>query len=74
MSLTMHDLVGYELAINLYLKSSNHVLPPESVERIVFMTAMETYDGATNGNKNRGGMKKANDMYVSCQRYAQTSG
>ena len=74
MSLTIHDLVGYELAINLCLKSSNHVLPPESVERIVFMTAMEAYDGATNGNKNRGGMKKASDMYVSCRYCVQISG
>lgn len=31
-------------------------------------TAMEAYDSATNGNKTRGGMKKANDMYVSAQR------
>ena len=25
---------------------------------------MEAYDGASNGNKTRGGVKKANDMYV----------
>jgi hypothetical protein len=55
-------LAGYDLAIKLYLKSSQRSLPSDSVERIILATAMEAYDGATNGNKTRGGMKKANDM------------
>lgn len=62
--LTRHKYTGYELAINLYLKQEDHLLPPNIVERIVMMTAMEAYDSATNGNKTRGGIKKANDMYV----------
>ena len=44
------------------------------MERIVLATAMEAYDGATNGNKTRGGMKKANDMYVSAQHAMLDSG
>jgi hypothetical protein len=60
--LTKHEYIGYDLAINLYLKSASHPLPPDTVEQIVMVTAMEAYDSATNGNKTRGGMKKANDM------------
>ena len=51
-----------ELAINLYLKTSTEFLPRGRVEQIVLMKAMEAYDSASNGNRTRGGIKKANDM------------
>lgn len=57
-------IIGYDLAIKLYLASSARALPPGKVEDIVLAKAMEAYDGASNGNKTRGGMKKANDMWV----------
>jgi len=56
--------VGYSMATKLYLSdqlSTKH-LPEGDVERVVLAKAMEAYDGASNGNRTRGGMKKANDM------------
>jgi protein transport protein SEC39 len=53
---------GYALAIKLYLKSSHPSLPLERVGEVVLHEAMAAYDSASNGNKTRGAMKKANDM------------
>ncbi|KXT07313.1 hypothetical protein AC578_440, partial [Pseudocercospora eumusae] len=56
---------SYQLAARLYLTSDTHEsLSADKVEHAVLAIAMESYDGATNGNKTRGGMKKANDMQV----------
>jgi len=51
------------MALRLYLKDecSSNRLPKETVEQIVLAKAMEAYDGASNGNRTRGGMKKASD-------------
>ncbi len=52
------------MAIKLYLSdqlATKH-LPEGDVQRVVLAKAMEAYDGASNGNRTRGGMKKANDM------------
>lgn len=57
-------IAGYDLAVRLYLKSSSQLLPLDGVEEIVMARAMEAYDGASNGNRTRGGMKKANDMWA----------
>jgi len=47
----------------LYLHDSNaRMLPVESTETIVLAKALEAYDGASNGNKMRGGVKKASEM------------
>lgn len=55
--------IGYEFASNLYI-SDAYQRPLESsrVEQIILDKAMEAYDGASNGNRTRGGMKRANDM------------
>lgn len=50
------------MAATLYLQSSQQLLPRSTVESIVLAKAMEAYDGASNGNKTRGGVKKASDM------------
>ena len=55
-------MTGYELALSLYLKSPRSTLPHERLEQIVLMKSMEAYDGASNGNRTRGGMKKASEM------------
>lgn len=60
----------YDLAIKLYLPPANDdtdkTKPPllrlEKVEAVILSQAMEAYDGASNGNKHRGGVKKANEM------------
>lgn len=37
-------------------------LPHERTEEVLLAKALEAYDSASNGNKTRGGIKKANDM------------
>lgn len=39
-------------------------LPMSKIENIIIGQVMEAYDSASNGNRTRGGMKKANDMYA----------
>jgi len=57
---------GYDYAIRLFVteRASARRLPTEKVEQVVLAKAMEAYDGASNGNRMRGGMKRASDMYV----------
>nr|POE88342.1 protein transport protein sec39 [Quercus suber] len=54
------------MAKRLYLPSSDDSsvpeLPKDVVEGIVLAKALEAYDSASNGNKTRGGVKKANDI------------
>ncbi|EMD00604.1 hypothetical protein BAUCODRAFT_99957 [Baudoinia panamericana UAMH 10762] len=56
----------YQMATRLYLTNESNkagqLLPNDTVECVVFAQAMKAYDGASNGNKTRGGMKKANDI------------
>lgn len=60
------------MANKLYLQSSRPTLRADKLradkaEDVVLAKAMEAYDGASNGNRTRGGMKKANDMYAYSQ-------
>ncbi|KAK5707962.1 hypothetical protein LTR97_000501 [Elasticomyces elasticus] len=65
------DTSCYGMATKLYLddQSSFKLLPIEHIERVVLAKAMEAYDGASNGNKSRGGMKKANDILSAFRPY-----
>ncbi|KAF2860708.1 secretory pathway Sec39 [Piedraia hortae CBS 480.64] len=55
------DYNYYALAVRLYLDDHN-VLSRERVENVVSNKVMEAYDSASNGNRTRGGMKKASDI------------
>lgn len=55
-------LAGYNLVANIYLKSGQARLPAEVMEKTILSSAMHAYDNASNGNRTRGGMKKASDM------------
>ena len=48
--------------IKLYLTGPQSLLHPTKVEQLLLSQAWEAYDGASNGNRTRGGVKKANDM------------
>ncbi|KAF2249166.1 secretory pathway Sec39 [Trematosphaeria pertusa] len=54
----------YQLAIQIYIQtpSSHGPLPLHIVEKVVLATAMHHYDNASNGNRTRGGMKRASDI------------
>ncbi|KAK3726071.1 hypothetical protein LTR37_000219 [Vermiconidia calcicola] len=64
---------SYELAINLYLSPPPSHLRHKRAEQIILMRAMEAYDDASNGNRNRGGMKKANDIISTFRPYFSES-
>lgn len=59
-----HDLLlGYQLAIKSYTSGDDSMtLSSQQAEDVIVGQALEAYDGASNGNKTRGGVKKANDM------------
>jgi hypothetical protein len=54
----------FPLAIEIYLKPSfgQQPLLSSDVEKVVLASAMHFYDNASNGNRNRGGVKRAADM------------
>ncbi|RAL09949.1 secretory pathway Sec39 family protein [Aspergillus homomorphus CBS 101889] len=56
----------YNLAVNTYL-SSDATLTPSKVEEAVKETIYTAYDNASNGNRTRGGMKRAYEILQAFQ-------
>ena len=52
----------YRLAAHIYIQSGNSPLPRSKVEKVILEAALHHYDNASNGNRTRGGMKRAFDM------------
>ncbi|KAF2703322.1 secretory pathway Sec39 [Pleomassaria siparia CBS 279.74] len=53
----------YSLAIQIYINTSGPApLTKSDVQKVVLETAMHDYDNASNGNRTRGGMKKASEI------------
>lgn len=52
----------YQLAVDIYVKSKSSPLSLAQVETAVRDAIFVAYDNASNGNKTRGGMKRAHDM------------
>lgn len=50
------------MAVDVYTQSKVAPLKPEQVEAAVTEAIFTAYDNASNGNKTRGGMKRAADM------------
>ncbi|KAL2351017.1 secretory pathway protein Sec39-domain-containing protein [Cryomyces antarcticus] len=61
----------YSLAIKTYLEnpSRQNRLPIEVVEGVILASAMYLYDNASNGNRTRGGMKRASDIISTFRPY-----
>ncbi|KAF2151037.1 Sec39-domain-containing protein [Myriangium duriaei CBS 260.36] len=55
---------NYGLIDRLYLRREDerHQLSQEDMEEVILAEAFKAYDNASNGNRNRGNMKKANDI------------
>jgi hypothetical protein len=51
----------YDLAVDVYI-NSNPTLSYAQVEKAVQEAIFTAYDNASNGNRTRGGMKRAYDM------------
>ena len=54
----------YDLAVRIYCKADSLPLPNDKVEQSVLEVVMASYDNASNGNRTRGGMKKANEIRI----------
>lgn len=52
----------YTLAIIVYIRNPKEELSLEYIEKYVLLYAMHYYDNASNGNRQRGGMKRASDI------------
>ncbi|OCL08687.1 secretory pathway Sec39 [Glonium stellatum] len=65
----------YTLAVRMYLQSpeQHHHLSMDNIEKVVLASAMQHYDNASNGNRTRGGMKKASDIISTFSPYFPTS-
>lgn len=70
----------YSLAIKIYCKKGDQPLPMAAVEDTILSAVLLSYDSASNGNRTRGGIRKASDIvaaFRSCfprsERFVQTS-
>ncbi|KAK5109192.1 hypothetical protein LTR62_007277 [Meristemomyces frigidus] len=64
----------YGMAKKLYLDTQSiSRLDQETVERVVLAKALEAYDGASNGNKTRGGVRKAHETILAFKPYFSNS-
>lgn len=54
----------YQLIVQIYLRpaADRHPLPLPDAEQIILAASLHQYDNATNGNRTRGGMKRASDI------------
>ncbi|THX36448.1 secretory pathway Sec39 [Aureobasidium pullulans] len=60
----------YSLVDRLYFATSDsRKINADQIEKVVLDQAMQLYDNASNGNKTRGNMKKAQDLIIHCQRH-----
>ncbi|KYK59725.1 Secretory pathway Sec39 [Drechmeria coniospora] len=52
----------YALARSLYEDGAEKPIGPEMIHEAVFQAALNAYDNASNPNRNRGGLKRCNDV------------
>ncbi len=57
-------LLDYDLAVHIYCTQDEHPIPVGLLEKTVLAVAMSFYDSASNGNRKRGGMRKASELYA----------
>ena len=55
----------YKLAATIYCESSSDPLPKDIVEQVLLEQILASYDNASNGNRTRGGIKKAIEILSS---------
>ena len=62
-SLFCWERTGYDLVMELYINTSDAKRPLTmgEIEKVVVESAMASYDNASNGNKTRGGVKRASE-------------
>jgi hypothetical protein len=62
---------SYSLIVSIYVQgdSRHHRITSSEVQATIISSAMNHYDNASNGNRTRGGMKKASDIVTSLRKY-----
>ncbi|KFA62775.1 hypothetical protein S40285_07557 [Stachybotrys chlorohalonatus IBT 40285] len=55
----------YALAKSLYEDGPEELLPPATVQEVVYNAALNAFDNASNPNRNRGGLKKCDEIIKS---------
>ena len=70
----------YTLVVDVYCKKGDAPLPTGKVENTVLNAALASYDAASNGNRMRGGVRKASEImsmfrgyFPKSERFVQTS-
>lgn len=66
----------FPLAVQIYVKPAfgEHPLLQSEIEKVVLSTALHHFDNASNGNRNRGGMKRCAEIVAAfAQNFAQSS-
>ncbi|GIK02459.1 hypothetical protein Aspvir_006515 [Aspergillus viridinutans] len=63
----------YQLAVDIYTRSGPAPLDPDQVEQAVQDAIFAAYDNASNGNRTRGGMKRAYEILQAFRPYFPTS-
>ncbi|GIC93945.1 secretory pathway Sec39 family protein [Aspergillus udagawae] len=63
----------YHLAVDIYTRSDPPPLEPDQVEEAVQDAIFAAYDNASNGNRTRGGMKRAYEILQAFQPHFPTS-
>ncbi|RHZ59713.1 secretory pathway Sec39 family protein [Aspergillus thermomutatus] len=63
----------YQLAVDIYTRSDPAPLDPTQVEQAVQDAIFAAYDNASNGNRTRGGMKRAYEILQAFQPHFPTS-
>ncbi|MCJ1454761.1 hypothetical protein MMC28_005114 [Mycoblastus sanguinarius] len=65
----MVDGSCYSLAADIYCQQANLPLPMSTVEKTLLSAALSSYDAASNGNRTRGGVRKASDIISAFRNY-----
>lgn len=62
---------SFPLVVKIYIQNekSQHRLSAEDVQFVIIETVLHHFDNASNGNRTRGGMKKASDMISTLRQY-----
>ena len=70
---SMLDGGCYSTALDTYCKSTDAPLPPATVESTILNAAYSAYDAASNGNRTRGGVRKASDIIATFRDHSPNS-
>ncbi|KAL8719054.1 MAG: hypothetical protein Q9225_003888 [Loekoesia sp. 1 TL-2023] len=57
----------YNLAVHVYCMQDDRPIPDDVLEKTILNVVMSFYDGASNGNRARGGVRKASEIIAAFQ-------